>query len=97
VGRVRICVERVEGECAAGYKPGDCFTLDGFKYESRVPLCVHALLGITPIAYAMARGASARDLGVGDEDSVGYLQCPDPGPPVTRGGRVIFRLERVGD
>jgi uncharacterized repeat protein (TIGR04076 family) len=26
--RVKICAKEVKGECAMGYKPGDCFTVE---------------------------------------------------------------------
>jgi len=39
-------------------------------------------------------GVSAKDLGIGDRDDVGFLQCPDPGKPYTCGGTVVFRLSR---
>jgi len=45
------------------------------------------------------KGASARTLGIGRENDVGYVQCPDPGEPYTCGGAVIFELkrERMGE
>jgi len=41
------------------------------------------------------KGVSARDLGIGSEDNVGYVQCPDPGKPYTCGGTVVFELKRT--
>jgi len=40
------------------------------------------------------KGVSAKVLGIGEEDNVGYIQCPDPGKPYTSGGTVIFELRR---
>ena len=40
------------------------------------------------------KGISARELGIGSEDNVGFLQCPDPGKPYTEGGTVIFEVRR---
>jgi len=31
--RVRVCVKEVRGQCAMGYKPGDCFLVE--KYYIR--------------------------------------------------------------
>jgi uncharacterized repeat protein (TIGR04076 family) len=43
---------------------------------------------------AFAHGSSAIELGIGSSEDIGYLQCPDPGPPYTEGGTVIFELRR---
>jgi len=40
------------------------------------------------------KGVSARALGIGREDDVGYVQCPDPEEPHTSGGTVVFELRR---
>jgi hypothetical protein len=40
------------------------------------------------------KGVSAKSLGIGEEDDVGYVQCPDPGEPYTSGGTVVFELKR---
>jgi len=40
------------------------------------------------------KGVSARVLGIGREDDVGFIQCPDPGEPYTCGGTVVFELRR---
>jgi uncharacterized repeat protein (TIGR04076 family) len=44
---------------------------------------------------AFIHGSSAKNLGIGSEDDVGYIQCPDLGPPYTKGGTVIFELRRL--
>jgi len=41
------------------------------------------------------KDVSARELGIGKKDDVGYIQCPDPGTPYTDGGTVIFEMRRV--
>jgi hypothetical protein len=43
---------------------------------------------------AFAHGYSAKELGIGSEENTGYLQCPDPGPPYTHGGTVLFEIKR---
>jgi hypothetical protein len=42
---------------------------------------------------AFLKGVSAKSLGIGEEDDVGYVQCPDPGEPYTSGGTVVLSLE----
>jgi uncharacterized repeat protein (TIGR04076 family) len=94
--RVRIIVKEVRGYCAAGYKPGDSFTIERFyiKPSQNIRICLHALNSMITILTPFLKGVSARNLGIGDKDDVGYLQCPDPGQPYTRGGTVIFELRR---
>jgi hypothetical protein len=40
---------------------------------------------------------SARTLGIGRVDDMGYVQCPDPGEPYTCGGTVVFELGKSSD
>jgi hypothetical protein len=40
------------------------------------------------------KGVSAKSLGIGDEDDVGNVQCPDPSEPYTSRGIVVFELKR---
>jgi hypothetical protein len=40
------------------------------------------------------KGMPARELGMGKEENIGYVQCPDPGEPYTCGGTVLFELRR---
>ena len=90
-------VREVRGHCPL-YKPGDELVVNGFYVEpGKAPVCIHALCALSPLLSAFAHGASARELGIGEEDDRGYLQCPDPGPPHTRGGTVVFELVRVGE
>ncbi len=89
--RVRIEVAEVEGKCAAGYQPGDVFYLKEFLFESEKPLCIHAVLALSHVAYALAHGMDSGTFGT---DGI-FFSCPDPGKPYGD-GRVIFRLEVVG-
>ena len=78
-----------------GYKQGDCFIAE--KYYIVDPnrgLCLHALCSMLTSLTPFLKGISARVLGIGKEDDVGYVQCPDPGEPYTCGGTVIFELRR---
>ncbi len=94
--RVLICVKEVKGYCAAGYKPGDCFEAEWFylKPMQNTKICLHALNAILTLLIPFMKGISARELGIGSEDNVGFLQCPDPGKPYTEGGTVIFEVRR---
>ena len=93
--RVKICVKEVRGYCSMGYKPGDCFLVE--KYYIRDVgrgVCLHALASMLTLLSPFLKGISAQDLGIGEEDDVGYVQCPDPGEPYTCGGTVVFELRR---
>ncbi|MHA1617054.1 MAG: TIGR04076 family protein [Candidatus Njordarchaeales archaeon] len=93
--RIRIRVKEIRGYCPI-YKPGDEIVLNGYYIdtEKSAPVCMHAFLAMASLLSAFSHGASARDLGIGEEKNIGYLQCPDPGPPYTRGGTVVFELKR---
>lgn len=55
-------------------------------------ICMHAFSAMLTLISAFMHGSSAIELGIGTRNDVGYLQCPDPGPPY--GGTVIFELTR---
>ena len=93
--RVKVCVKEVRGMCAMGYRVGDCFTIERY-YIADVGrgVCLHALNSMLTLITPFLKGVSAKVLGIGREDDVGYVQCPDPGEPYTCGGTVIFELRR---
>lgn len=92
---VKICVKEVRGKCAMGYVVGDCFTIEKFYIrETRRGICLHALASMLTLVSPFLKGVSARVLGIGREDDVGFIQCPDPGEPYTCGGTVVFELRR---
>lgn len=93
--RVVLTVKEIEGNCPV-YQVGDKIVLDGYYIDSRKSsnLCVHAFSAMLTLLSAFAHGSSAVDLGIGEEADTGYLKCPDPGPPHTRGGTVLFELRR---
>ena len=90
--RVYVVVKEVRGYCAAGYRPGDTFVVEGFYIEPMrsTRVCLHALSSMLTLLTPFLKGVSARVLGIGEEDDVGYIQCPDPGEPYTKGGTVVF-------
>jgi len=93
--RLVIVVKEVRGSCPI-YKVGDTMTIEKFYINSRKSgkICVHAFSAMLTLLSAFVNGSSAMELGIGMRDNVGYLQCPDPGPPYTQGGTVIFELKR---
>jgi len=94
--RVVVRVKEVRGFCVAGYRSGDSFEVEWFyvKPGQSVKICIHALNAMSTLLLPFLKDVSARDLGIGQEDDVGYVQCPDPGKPYTDGGTVIFELRR---
>jgi len=93
---VEVVIKEVKGFCAIGYKPGDKFVIENYYVRSNQekPICLHALNSMITILMPLLKGVSAKDLGIGFEDDVGYVQCPDPGKPYTCGGTVVFELKR---
>jgi len=93
--RVVIEVYEVRGHCPL-YQVGDKITVEWFYIDSKSSskICLHALTSISTLLSKFMQGVSAKELGIGSGEDVGYLQCPDPGPPYTKGGTVIFKLRR---
>ncbi len=93
--RVVLLVKEIKGNCPV-YRVGDKIVLNGYYIDSKKSsnICMHAFSATLTFLSAFAHGSSAVDLGIGEEDDVGYLKCPDPGPPYTKGGTVLFELRR---
>lgn len=93
---LRVMVEEVRGRCAAGYKPGDEFLLRDFYVERMqdVRICLHALSSMLTLISPLLKGVPPASLGIGSDETA-HVQCPDPGPPYTCGGTVVFRLLRT--
>lgn len=93
--KVIITVEGIEGECPV-YREGDRITLEDFYIvpSKSDKICLHALSSMSTFLIPFSREVSAETLGLGKEEEIAYIQCPDPGPPCTGGGTVLFRLER---
>ena len=88
-------VEEIRGNCPI-YKTRDKITIDEFyiKSNNSQNISIHAFVAMTTMLSAFIRGSSASELGIDSEKNVGYLQCPDPGPPCSKGGTVLFKLKR---
>ena len=93
--RIEVKVVKVKGYCPL-YKVGDRFTIEKYYItnELKTRICIHALSSMLTLASPFLHGVSARELGIGDRDDIGYIQCPDPGEPYTCGGTVTFELRR---
>ena len=93
--RVKICVKEVRGYCSMGYKPGDCFLVEKYHISDvGKGACLHVLATMLTLLSPFLKSVLARTLGIGREDNVGYVQCPDPGGPYTCGGTIVFELRR---
>jgi uncharacterized repeat protein (TIGR04076 family) len=94
--RIRVEIVEVRGKCPV-YEVGDSFLVEMPKLvvKPETKVCVHAFIAIQTFLQALARGYSAKKLGIGSKDDEGYVQCPDPGPPYTSGGTVIFKLKKL--
>ena len=83
------------------YKKGDRIIFQDplIMTNDSVPICAYAWAGLFPVIVAMARGASPHRLEINPDPAtgmnVGYMACPDPGPPITNGGHVLFELRAV--
>ena len=80
--RVRIEVARVSGECAAGHKEGDSWTIS--RPDRPLAICPVALTAIWQKIYAMLLGA---DFWWAENPDEALFSCPDAGV-------VTFRISR---
>jgi uncharacterized repeat protein (TIGR04076 family) len=95
---MRLIVEVIEisGNCPV-YKRGNRIVLDdGYKVNMKETdsICMHSLASLLPYYNALAKGASAVELGLAKEGKEAYVQCMDP-KEYTGGGTVIFKISRV--
>jgi uncharacterized repeat protein (TIGR04076 family) len=78
--RVRVCVKEVKGDCAMGYKPGDCFTVERFYIsDAGEGIRIHALISMLTLLPPLLKGVSTQVLGIGEQNDVSYVQRQDPG------------------
>ena len=93
--RVTATVKEIRGKCPL-YTLGDKIVFERFYVKSSQSrdICIHAFSAMSTLLSALLHGTSARDLAIGSKPDVGYIQCPDPGPPHTMGGTVVFELKR---
>lgn len=94
--QVIITVEKIRGNYPI-YKTGDKIVINNFyiKSEDLQNICIHTFAAITTLLSAFLHGTSTLELGVGHEEDAGFLQCPDPSPPYTKGGTILFKPKWV--
>jgi len=93
--RVVVTAEKVKGHCPV-YTKDDKITIEEFyiKSQDSQNICIHAFAAMTTLLSAFLHDCSATELGIGPEENTGYIRCPDPGPPCTKGGNVLFKLKK---
>ena len=94
--RLIITAKEIRGTCPV-FNVGDKIVIDVPEILSKETdaLCVHALGSMLSMIVALSKGVSFEELGLAkNEGDVGYVQCLDPGPPTTRGGTVLFEIQR---
>lgn len=93
--RLVVTVKEIRGRCPL-YRVSDRIVLDEFYINTKESenVCMHDFSAMCSLLSAFIHGSSAIELGIGTKENVGYLQCPDPGPPHTEGGTVLFEIKR---
>jgi uncharacterized repeat protein (TIGR04076 family) len=83
---LEVKVKSIKGECAAGYKAGDVFTVTDpvVVSQNNCPLCVYALSAMLPYLTAAYRHTAEGDW----INQVTELQCPD------QANAVVFTITR---
>lgn len=88
-----IKVKEIRGNCPV-FKLGDRMSIDGPRLDLKATdaVCIHALPSLLYYGLALREGANPVNLGIGQKKDHAYIQCPDPGPPYTPGGSVVFEF-----
>ena len=94
---LKIVVHSIKGRCPV-YKEGDRIVIKNpdIVLPETDALCTHALPTIPHYALILEYNWCPLKLGLtmeNDQDYA-YFQCLDPGRPYTKGGTVIFRVEK---
>jgi uncharacterized repeat protein (TIGR04076 family) len=95
---LEITVHEIKGNCPI-YKVGDKIVIQNpeINLKKTEALCTHALPPILHYALVLEKRWIPFELGLTKEDDQenAYIQCLDPGPPLTDGGTVIFRINKI--
>ena len=93
---IRIEVIDIQGTCPV-FKVGDKILINGpqIDLENTDAVCIHALPSLLHFSLALREGADPVKLGISKEEGVAYIQCPDPGEPLTPGGTVTFKIKKT--
>ncbi|MGQ4871301.1 MAG: TIGR04076 family protein [Candidatus Thorarchaeota archaeon] len=96
--RIRIRVHDIRGSCPV-FKVGDEIVIDGAELvmSETNAYCVWAAASFTPYLHAIRAGVPPNVVGLATHGSDYYVQCLDPGPPLTPGGTVVFKMSRESE
>lgn len=87
-----IEVIEVKGKCIAGYNTGDKFEINQNVCVDGEKVCYFALSSLMPAILALQLGNDPKDIGLSKENTIAYMQCSDPGEPLTPGGTAVFKI-----
>ena len=96
--RIRIRVHKIKGTCPV-FKKNDQMVFDGPELvkDETDTYCVWASTAFLPYLLAVRYGIPANDIGLSNVKDRYFVQCLDPGPPLTSGGSVIFEMVRENE
>lgn len=78
--RVVLSVKEIRGRCPV-FAMGDriIFEFSEMVLNETDGVCLHAMPSSVHFAYALAKGVSIKETGLGKGEGKAYVQCPDPG------------------
>lgn len=88
-GMLVVEVAEIIGRCPIYLRSDRFHILEGYKLVSDKPLCMHALLSLSPYYVGLSRGIKPEDLGLAGPDGAACIQCLDPVRYTGGGGRKI--------
>jgi uncharacterized repeat protein (TIGR04076 family) len=88
--KVTVVVDRVTGNCSANMVPGDRMVFEGanLNLQETTRVCPFAMSSIYPIIFAARLGYDIAGFGMKEK----IVQCIDPGPPLSEGGTVFWKV-----
>ncbi len=94
--KVLITVEKIDGHCPV-FKVGDKILISNGEVDLKNSdaFCIHASQVLHFYALSLREGIDPVNLGLAIDSDKAYVQCPDPGPPYTNGGSVLFSLTKI--
>lgn len=92
--KLYIKVEKIIGRCPV-YEKGDIIILQGpeVNIKETDKICIHALGALLHYFPALEHNVAPEVLGLTADGDQAHIQCPDPGPPYTDGGTVVFSIQ----
>ncbi len=88
--KVTVVADRVVGSCSAKIVAGDKMVFEGanLNLAETTRVCPFALSTIYPIIFAARLGHDIAEFGLKER----VVQCIDPGPPLSEGGTVFWKV-----